>query len=176
MTQELAHRWKELGGKERAVWEEKARSQARSSQEQAALLLPGEAGISGDAPGNRLATCPELVKVHFPADFVDKLRAVFAEGDEDGVESLAFLMGEEQGGHPVVREIVVVDHIRRAAAVEITKTGAEQLSAHADVRAGMRVLGWCHSHPTALQAIASVADLKSPVPPGQHMLEGDLVA
>ena len=66
------------------MWEEKARSQARSSQEQAALLLPGEAGISGDAPGNRVDTCPELVKVHFPADFVDKLHAVFAEGDEEG--------------------------------------------------------------------------------------------
>ena len=69
-------------------------------------------------------------------------------------------MGEEQGGHPVVREIVVVDHIRRAAAVEITKTGAQQLCDHDAARAGMRVLGWCHSHHTALQAIASVADLR----------------
>ena len=44
--------------------------------------------------------------------------------------------------------------------MQITETGADQRSAHAAIRAGMRVLGWCHSRHKALQAIASVADLR----------------
>ena len=74
-----------------------------------------------------------------------------------------------------MEQIVVCEHTMETASVAATERGEEALAGHMNAHPEWNVIGWCHSHHTKLQRVASAADLKAQGSHQAHALNAFLM-